>query len=76
VQNGTTLLTLPEGWRPTVYPPNRCFIGVDTTQYRCNAGLDIGADGTIRVYFQGNTPIVDGGEYVSGLYCDIFMNIL
>lgn len=75
IQNGTVLLTLPEGWRPTVYNPNRCVLGVDTTQYRCNAGLDIASDGTITIYFHGNTPL-NGGEYVIGFFCDLFMNIL
>lgn len=71
IANGTTLFTLPEGWRPNTNP-NRCVIGVDTTTIRMNAGLDIQSDGKVNVYFQGNTPIT-GGETVSGLYCDVLI---
>lgn len=73
INNGTIILTLPEGWRPILKSPNRCTIGVDTPQYRCNAGLDIASNGNVAIYFQGNTPL-GGGEYVTGLFCDVFMN--
>ena len=36
--------------------------------------VEIETDGEIRVYFYGNTPM-DGVVTVSGLLCDVFMNI-
>lgn len=72
--NGTTIFTLPVGWRPTANP-NRCIIGVDTPSVRMNAGLDIGSDGNVKIYFQGNTPR-GGGETIIGLFADALINLL
>lgn len=74
ISNGTLLFVLPQEWRPVISNPNRCVIGVDTPTGRIGAGLDIETDGDMRIYFYGNTPI-HGAVTVSGLYCDVFMNI-
>ena len=74
ISNGTLLLVLPQEWRPVISSPNRCVIAVDTLTDRINAGLDIETDGEIRVYFSSNTPL-QGTVTVTGLFCDIFMNI-
>ena len=74
ISNGTLLLVLPQEWRPVISDPNRCTIGADTSTGRISAGLDIETDGDIRVYFQCNTPL-HGAVTITGLYCDVFMNI-
>ena len=74
INNGDTLLVLPQEWRPVISAPNRFITGVETPTNRMNAGLDIEANGGIRIYFQDNTPI-NGAVAVTGLFCDVFMNI-
>ena len=74
IENGRVIVILPSGWRPVINSPNRCIIGVDTPSIRMNAGLDIESSGNIKIYFQGNTA-KSGGETVSGLFCDVFMNL-
>ena len=72
--NGAPILVLPQEWRPVISNPNRCMIGVDTPTTRIGGGLDIETDGEIRVYFHGDTS-VDATVTVTGIYCDVFMNI-
>ena len=74
ISNGTSLLVLPQEWRPVISHPNRCIISADTLTERKNAGLDIEKDGNIRIYFLSNTPLT-GSVTVTGLFCDLFMNI-
>lgn len=74
ISNGTSLLVLPQEWRPVISNPNRCVISVDALTDRKSAGLDIQKDGNIRIYFLSNTPFT-GSVTVTGLFCDLFMNI-
>ena len=71
--NGYLLYTLPEGWRPIHRDPNRILIAVDTTSVRLPCDIDIHPNGSMNMYFEGNTPI-DGGVYnVTGLFCDVLI---
>lgn len=74
ISNGTSLLVLPQEWRPVISNPNRCQVAVDTLSTRMNAILDIEIDGNIRIYFTSNTP-KDATVTVTGIFCDTFMNI-
>ena len=74
ISNGTSLLVLPQEWRPVIPNPNRCVIAVDTLSTRMNALLDIEIDGNIRIYFTSNTP-ADATVTVTRIFCDAFMNI-
>ena len=74
ISNGATILVLPQEWRPVISNPNRCITGVDTSTSRITAGLDIETDGEIRIYFHGNHPL-DATLTITGIFCDVFMNI-
>ena len=74
ISNGDSLFVLPQGWRPVISNPNRCIIAIDTETTRMNAGLDIGVDGSIKIFLLDNTPKNDKVT-VTGIYCDVFMNI-
>lgn len=74
ISNGHTLLVLPQEWSPVISSPNRLVIGVDTPTARINAILDISANGEIKIYFTSNTP-TEGTVTVTGIFCDVFMNI-
>ena len=72
--SGTAILVLPQEWRPVISNPNRCLISVDTTTSRIIAGLDIETNGNMRIFFNSNSPL-DATMTVTGIYCDVFMNI-
>lgn len=71
--NGDVLLVLPQEWCGT--STNRLIVGVETSSVRMNAGLDIESNGNIRIYFQDNTPMMSSVLELTGIYCDVFMNI-
>ena len=72
--SGDTMLVLPQEWRPVISNPNRCVIAADTLTTRIVAGLDLEANGNIKIYFNSNSPL-NATVTVAGIYCDIFMNI-
>ena len=74
ISNGATILVLPQEWRPVISNPNRCIIEVDTLSTQMNALCELHTNGDINIFFSSNTPI-DATVTVTGIYCDVFMNI-
>lgn len=75
INNGFGLYTIPSTyWRPSsAYSPNRFLIAVDTTTVRLPCNIDLSSNGSMNMYFEGNTPLGGGVDNVAGLFCDVLL---
>lgn len=74
INNGFILYNVSAEWRPSsTYSPNRFLIAVDTTSVRLPCNVDLGSNGNMNLYFEGNTPLGGGVDNVTGLFCDILL---
>lgn len=75
--NSTVVFVL-NGTLPTMtYAPTRFVLGVDTSNYRYNGGIDIQQDGQCRLYLEDGTNISSSGNIanVIGLYGDCMLTL-